>query len=126
MVRNRLVPKSIKLKDGAIIPSNWAELCAEASPSGAALANFRDCKNAFAAYVATLGKSEATANRIVLFFSNKDALATQIADTKAKFLVYVEGFAESLNEADGERYLSALEKVMATATSATVEPGDDM
>ena len=126
MVRNRLVPKSIKLKDGAIIPSNWAELCAEASPSGAALANFRDCKNAFAAYVATLGKSEATANRIVLFFSNKDALATQIADTKAKFLVYVEGFAESLNEADGERYLSTLEKVMATATSATVEPGDDM
>ena len=126
MVRNRLVPKSIKLKDGAIIPSNWAELCAEASPSGAALANFRDCKNAFSAYVATLGKSEATANRIVLFFGNKEALATQTMDTKAKFLVYVEQFAETLKEEDAERYLSTLEKVMATATTETAEPGDDM
>jgi hypothetical protein len=126
MVRNRLVPKSIKLKDGAIIPSNWAELCAEASPSGAALANFRDCKNAFTAYVATLGKSEATANRIVLFFSNKEALATQTMDTKSKFLVYVEQFAETLKEDDAERFLSTLEKVMATATSETVEAGDDM
>lgn len=126
MVRNRLIPKSIKLKDGAIIPSNWEELCAEASPSGAALANFRDCKNAFTAYVATLGKSEATANKIVVFFSNKDALATQLPDTKAKFLVYVESFAETLGEADAERFLSTLEKVMATATSETVEAGDDM
>lgn len=126
MVRNRLVPKSIKLKDGAIIPSNWEELCAEASPSGAALANFRDCKNSFTAYIGTLGKTEATSNLLITLFSNKTTLATQSMDMKGKFMGYVESFTESLNEADQERYLSTLEKIAETATSATVEAGDDM
>lgn len=124
--RNKMQAGSTALKEGLSIPTTWAEFVAEGTRGGgAALANMRDCKAAFAAYINTLGKSEATTNQLILWFSNKPLLASQASVSKGKFLSYVEQFAETLNEADADRFLRTLEGVTETATSETVTTGDD-
>jgi hypothetical protein len=121
--RNKLVSGTATLKDAAVIATDWAGLVAEGgSGNGAALAALRDCQNAFAAYVGTLGKTEAVAKMLIVFFKNKDALETQTASTKAKMLEYVEGFAATLNEADLDRFDKPIQRVMESCATATADP----
>jgi hypothetical protein len=119
--RNKLVPGTADLKDGAKIATNWEELCAEGdrNGNGAALQLAREVKDAFAKWVATLGKNEATQKIMVQYFSVKTALELATKENKAKMLAYVEQFAESLDEATAERYARPLENVAATCATDT-------
>lgn len=122
--RNKLVSGTADLKDGSTIAEDWAGLVAEGgSGNGAALAALRDCKAAFNQYVATLGKSEATAKMLIVYFSNREALDVQSASTKAKMAEYVETFAATLSEADMERFEKPISRVLETCTNATDSTG---
>jgi hypothetical protein len=119
--RNKLEPGTATLKDGAKIATNWEELCMEGdrNGNGAALQLAREVKDAFAKWVATLGKNEATQKIMVQYFSVKTALELATKENKAKMLAYVEQFAESLDEATAERYARPLENVAATCATDT-------
>lgn len=121
--RNKLVSGSAELKPGAKIATNFAELTAEGdrAGNGAALQAIRDLKQAFAKWVAGLNKSAAAQALLNGLFGNKQALAVQAADNKAKMAQYVADFAESLTpealEA-GQKYLQSLLDVCAANVSA--------
>lgn len=121
--RNKLIPGTATVKDGQKIPTNWEELCAEGvrGGNGAALALAREVKEAFATWANTLGKSAAAVTVMVQLFSNKTALSMASADHKAKMKGYIESFAESLSEADLEKY----ERPITAAIEATAENTSD-
>lgn len=122
--RNKLVSGTATLKDGSTIAEDWAGLVAEGgSGNGAALAALRDCKNAFNAYVATLGKSEATAKMLIVYFANREALDVQSASTKARMAEYVETFAATLSEQDMERFEKPIQRVLETCANVTEATG---
>lgn len=127
--RNKLLKDSVKVKDGLKIPETLAELFEPGTRgAGAALAALRDCKNAFAEYVATLGKKEATANLIITLFNNRQALALQSNDMKEKMKAYVESFAaEYLNEEQLDAWTRPIEAVLETCKpeETAVESLDD-
>lgn len=109
--RNKLVPGTATLKDGQTIATDWAGLTAEAERNGAALAAIRELKAKFAAWVAGLGKTQATQQVLTTLFGNKQALALQSPIHKEKMQGYVADFAESLDAAtlaSGQRYLQSL------------------
>lgn len=118
--RNKLLPGSITLRPGLSIATNWEELCAESTRggNGAALQLLRDVKEAFAKWVATLGKSEGTQKVMVTLFSSRAALEVATADIKGKLAAYVEQFVESLSTEDSERFERPLENVL-NACAAT-------
>ena len=126
--RNKLENKTLKLKDGLKIAETIAELTEEGqrAGNGEGLAVLREAKLAFAEYVATLGKSEATQSFITTMFSNRGALQTQSKEVKAKMLKYVEDFGLYLSEADPvqfDRFTRPLEAVVASCSApATLEP----
>lgn len=123
--RNKLVSGTATLKDGLSIPTDWKELCAEGIRSGAAaLENLRAVKASFAAYVATLGKTEGTTQTIINLFNNKTALMTQTEAMRTKMAKYVEDYAATLNEADMERFTKPIDSVLEVCAT-TVQVGDD-
>lgn len=121
--RNKLVSGTAELKPGAKIATNFAELTAEGdrAGNGAALQAIRELKTLFAKWVAGLGKSAAAQALLNGLFGNKQALAVQAADNKAKMMQYVQDFAESLEEAQleaGQKYLQSLLDVCVSSVSA--------
>jgi hypothetical protein len=111
--RNKLVPGSATLKDGASIAEDWDALTAEGERggNGAALAAVRELKAAFVAWVATLGKSATTQQVLTTLFGNRQALSLQSPSHKEKMEAYVTDFAATLDAdalAKGERYLQSL------------------
>jgi hypothetical protein len=118
--RNKLVNKTIELKEGLSIATTMADLSVEGSRggNGEGLATLREVKSAFSDWAATLGKSEATQIFIVTMFSNRQALATQSSAVKEKMAKYVEDFATSLNDEQLDRFARPLE-VIGTACMAT-------
>lgn len=122
--RNKLQAGTATPKDGATIAEDWAGLVAEGgSGNGAALAALRDCQAAFNAYVATLGKSEATAKMLVVYFKSKDALDVQSASTKARMAEYVETFAAGLQDTDMERFEKPIARVLETCAAVSDSTG---
>lgn len=122
--RNKLVSGTADLRDSVTIATDWAGLVAEGgSGNGAALAALRDCQNAFIAYVATLGKSEATAKSLIVYFKSRDALDVQSATTKTKMAEYVETFAVTLSETDQERFEKPIAKVLETCANVSATTG---
>ena len=119
---------AIRVKDGLSIADNMADLTEEGrrGGTGEGLAIVREAKAAFSDWVATLGKSEATANFITTMFSNRAALATQPAHVKEKMLTYVTDFAAQLADEQLERFVRPLEAVQAScAIVANVEDAQD-
>lgn len=113
--RNRLVPGSVDLRDGATIADTVEALIAEGergAGSAAALAIVRELKTKFAAYVAGLGKSQAAQAILLSLFGSKVALATQSQVNKEKFAGYLADFADKGLDADllekGARYIQSL------------------
>lgn len=123
--RNKVKPGTAEVKDGLKIATNWEELCAEGERGGnaAGLAIFREAKQAFADWVAKLGKSEAATQTLITLFSNKQALLTQSAANKAKMADYVTKFAESLAEEALERFERPISSVLENC-AATTEADD--
>lgn len=122
--RNKLVSGTAQLKAEAVIAEDWAGLTADGGTgNGAALAALRDCQAAFNAYVATLGKSEATAKMLIVYFKSREALSVQSPATKAKMVEYVETFAVSLSESDQERFEKPIQRVLETCSEVTDSTG---
>lgn len=125
--RNKLAPGSIELKSAENpIPTDWEGFTDSATGRGpsAALAILRDCKAAWAGYVAKLGKTEKTSAMLIMYFTNRTALAAQPAEARDKMLKYVEEFAVSLSEEDADKYTKPIEAVMGACTEGN-EAGDD-
>lgn len=114
--RNKLDPKTGAVKAGLKIAESWEEFTAEGGRgnNGAALALLRECREAFAGYVATLGKSEAAQRGITTYFNNKAALELAPDDRKATMKTLIEAWADSLDEATLERFQRPIENVLAT------------
>lgn len=123
--RNKIKPGTADVKDGLKIATNWEELCAEGERGGnaAGLAIFREAKQAFADWVAKLGKSEAATATLIKLFSDKSAILTQSVANRQKMAAYVEQFAGSLAEDVAERFERPIMAVI-EACSATVEADD--
>lgn len=111
--RNKLVSGTATLKPGAKIPTNWEELCAEGERggNGAALQLAREVREAFAKWVASIGKSAAAQAVITGYFNNKTALQLADSGNKAKMAAYIEQFAAQLDEETLERYARPLENI---------------
>lgn len=95
--RNKLVSGTATLKDGATIASTMEELLAVAERDGAALKALRDMLAGFKEYLKTTGKATATQEAILSLASNRKSLTLQPAEKKAKFQVYIHGFAGTLS-----------------------------
>lgn len=113
--RNRLVPGSVDLRDGATIADSVETLIAEGergAGSAAALAVVRELKAKFADFVAGMGKSQAAQAILMSLFGSKVALATQSQVNKTKFAGYLADFADKGLDTDllekGQRYLQSL------------------
>lgn len=123
--RNKLLPGSIDLKPDTSIPTDWDGIIATGERGGgAALAILRDCRAAWAEYVAKLGKSESTQATLIMYFNNRVALVAQPEANRAKMADYVEKFALSLSEEDQEKYTRPIENVISACTDG-VAAGDD-
>lgn len=114
--RNKLVKDSVQVKDGLKIPETLAELFEPGTRgAGAALAAMRDCRNAFAEFVATLNKSESTSTMMITLFNNKQALALQSDVMKGKMKGYVEEFVTAaLTEEQVDTWGRTIEAVLET------------
>lgn len=111
--RNRLQPQTADLKDGVVIPSDFATLLAAAdrSNSGAALVALRELKARFGEWIATLGKSAAAQQTLKTLFNSKDSILVQSDTNRDKMAQYVSDFAATLDEATlakSEKYLQGL------------------
>lgn len=110
--RNKLVTGTATLKDGATIASTVEELMAVAERDGAALKAVRDMLVGFKTYLEQhSGKNSTTQAAILSLATNKKSLVLQPSEKKAKFQVYLDGFATSLTDEQAvswERPLKAL------------------
>ncbi|EDO29123.1 predicted protein [Nematostella vectensis] len=123
--RNKLQPGSVELKGDTPIPTDWAGIVATGERGGAAaLAIHKECKQAWATYVAKLGKSENTAATLVLYFNNKQALMAQPAENRQKMAKYVEEFAMGLSEEDQDRFTKPITSVLETCNEG-IAAGND-
>ena len=112
-VRNRIDNKTAKPKAGCAVPMTMQEILAvsERAGNGAALQIITQAKKDFAAWVASLGKSEKARILLNTIFGNKDSLRVQDATNKAKMAGYLADFAESLDAnklAAYQRYIESL------------------
>ena len=124
--RNKLVSGTASLKPGAKIAATWEELCTAGERIGnaAALLAVRECKTAFAAWVATIGKSAAAQHTLTLLFGNRQALTLQAEDTKAKMQKYVLDFAETLNAEQSEKFGKYLQSLVDACEAENAEADD--
>lgn len=111
--RNKLVPATAELKDGQKIASNFEELMAEGERKGnaEALKLMKEAATSFASYVQSLNKTAQTQALLVGLFRNRSGLSMQPDNQKAKFKVYLEQYAESLEAGDLARYEKILKAI---------------
>lgn len=123
--RSRLQKGTVTLKEGLKIATTLEELATAAGrDGGAALAAMRECREEFAKWTATTGKSAATQETLSRLFKNKDALSMQSAGTKEKMRKYVEEFSVALSESDVEkleRFTRTIESVLEACQGDALE-----
>jgi hypothetical protein len=123
--RSRLQKGTVTLKDGLKIATTLEELATAAGrDGGAALAAMRDCREEFAKWTATTGKSAATQETLAKLFKNREALSTQNAVIKGKMKDYVEQFSVALSESDAEkleRFTRTIEAVLEACQGDAIE-----
>ena len=117
--RNRLVSGTATLKPGLTIASTVEELLESGGNKGDALAAVREFLAAFKAWLPKTGKSEKVQSAVYELARNKASVALQSDDKKAKFSVYLSGFAETLNAEQVARFSRPL-----LALNEATEAGD--
>jgi hypothetical protein len=122
--RNKLVSGTADLKEGNKIATIWAELCAEGVRDGAGLAIARECKAAFADWLAKQGLSENAVATLNTLFGNKAALSVQAAGVKEKVKARIMSFGESLSEELMEKYNRPISGVLEACDTAAVSTDD--
>lgn len=122
--RNKLLPGTASLREGAKIATDWDTLTAEAErPGGEALKAMHEVKDLFKKHVASLGKSQKAQDTLITLFSNPPSLALQSAENREKMSNYVGEFLETLNPEQATRYSRYLDKI-ATACATEAEADD--
>ncbi len=91
---------------------------------GDALAAVREMLAAFKAFLAKSGKKEVIQAAVYSLAANHTGLALQSEEKKAKFMVYLADFAETLSAEQAIRFDKPLNKLSEAATSG--DPLDDM
>lgn len=123
--RNCLQPSTALLKEGTKIPETLEEVMAQGERGGAeALAAIRELKKAFAAWVASLKKTQKTSEQIVGYFNNREALSLMTDEVKTKMQGYVAAFieaspAEVLEK--GQKYLTSVLEAATITEEAEAE-----
>lgn len=117
--RNRLVSGTAALKPGLTIASTVEELLESGGNKGDALAAVREFLAAFKAWLPKTGKSEKVQSAVYELARNKASVALQSDDKKAKFAVYLSGFAETLDAEQVARFSRPL-----LALNEACEAGD--
>lgn len=124
--RNKMIPGTATLKDGAKIAEDWDGLTAEGERGqGAGLALLREFKASFTDFISKQGLSEAATNTLIQLVGNKAALTLQQTSTKDKVRARLEKFAESLDAAQLEKLARPFEAALEACT-ATDDPLADM
>lgn len=125
-VRNRIDNKTAKPKAGCSIPLTMQEILAvsERAGNGAALQVITQAKKDFAAWVASLGKSEKAQALLNTLFGNKNSLAVQDAANKAKMVGYLSDFAESLDADKLAAYQRYIETLLTICTTEEEDAND--
>lgn len=95
--RNKLVPGTVELKPGNIIPTTLEDLCAPsaAGGNGEAFKQLAELRSAFNTYVDSLGKQAKTASLIKAAFKDTKAFSLQPVEVQSKLVPYFEEFAEA-------------------------------
>ena len=117
--RNRLVSGTATLKPGLSIASTVEELLESGGNKGDALAAVREFLAAFKTWLPKTGKSEKVQAAVYELARNKASVALQSDDKKAKFAVYLSGFAETLTAEQVARFSRPL-----LALNEATEAGD--
>ena len=124
--RSSLQPGTALLKEGTKIPETLEEVMAQGERSGGAeaLAAIRELKKAFAAWVASLKKTQKTSEQIVGYFNNREALSLMTDEVKEKMQGYVAAFieaspAEVLEK--GQKYLTSVLEAATITDEAEAE-----
>ena len=117
--RNRLVSGTATLKPGLTIASTVEELLESGGNKGDALAAVREFLAAFKAWLPKTGKSEKVQAAVYELARNKASVALQSDNKKARFAVYLSGFAETLNAEQVARFSRPL-----LALNEATEAGD--
>lgn len=115
--RNKLESGTAKLKPGLSIATTVAELLESGGNTGAALQVLRDMLQAFKAFLTKTGKSDKVQAAIYELVRNKNVIALQAEDKKAKLKGYIEQFAATLTAeqaAAWERHLIAVSEACDT------------
>ena len=117
--RNKLVPRTTDVRDGAKLPTTLAEL-AEPSLGGGnpeALKAIAAIKALYKQFVAELGKSAKVVTLLTATFDSPKSLAMQPAEVRAKIAAYIEQFIgyveENAVELDSYQ-VSYVERVLAS------------
>jgi hypothetical protein len=102
--RNKLVPKTTQVRDGAKLPTTLEELTEPSILGGNpdALRAVAELKRLFREHVAGLGKSAKVQALLVGCFDSVKALAMQSADIRTKIAGYLEEFVGTMIEAGAE------------------------
>ena len=117
--RNRLVSGTATLKPGLSIASTVEDLLESGGNKGDALAAIREFLAAFKDWLPKTGKSEKVQAAVYELARNKASVALQSDDKKAKFAVYLAGFAETLTTEQVARFSRPL-----LALNEACEAGD--
>ena len=129
--RNKLVPKTTEVRDGAKLPTTLAELTEPSLGGGnpEALKAIAAVKALFKQFVAELGKSAKVQVLLTSTFDSPKALAMQPSEVRTKISAYIEefvGYIESNNhELDGYQ-VSYVEKVLAACADEDEVDLDDL
>lgn len=109
IARNRLIPNTTDLQQGKSFPANFEELAQRAESGNAEALKIRhEAVAAFAAFIASQGKSQQVVDTWKKLFRDAASMAVQSDAMKEKAKVYLSGFAESLSPEHIARYGSAI------------------
>jgi len=106
--RNKLVSKTATLKPGLSIATTVEELLESGGNKGDALAAGREFLAAFKAWLPSTGKAEKVQAAVYNLARSVSNVSLQPDDKKAKFATYLQDFAETLTEAQAERFSRSL------------------
>lgn len=118
--RNKLMPATATVRNGAKVPTTLAELIAPAETSGQALIDRRALVSLFKTHLAGLQISEAARSVLLNFFEKPEFLATQqpdvLARLKARYMTFAEEVSEKLTDWQGNYLVNVIEGCDADAS----------
>lgn len=120
--RNQLVPKTIELKEGKTIASNFDELFAESERDGTHLINRAEAVKAYRGFLISVGVKENVAESMARMFRDKESLASQSDVVKGKMKARIEAFTASLEPENLVKYGRTITVADEACATAALDP----